>query len=438
MARKEFWLVLMVSVLLGIVMLGCASTAQVAVQNPPEYNTASVKLLGIETETTRSSEAAIGQAWETQITQAVQATNRYTVITPDQTQRLLNAGATGSSLIGKLDAYLKASIDTITGGIEPEQYQAKNAEGAVVTLTRYKQALNLTCTFQLLNASTGTIIGGPTTKTYSFNETQNDAKQLTAQVQIVRNIITQQVIPDLNKLIAPYTTMLKLKFMQDKMKDEQMKEAGKIFNNGKGDTKQAVALWQSIYEKTGNVAAGYNAALGTYVMGDLAGAVRMMQAVYTATGNAEAGAQLNQLQSIYAKQMAAQQQSTTQSPIDKAVSDAESQLKTLIPANSRVAFFNTSSSDKDTVDYAINKISQELGNGMTIVDRESIAAVMQEQNLQLSGAVSDDSMVGIGHTIGADIMIMSSITGQGTMRSLNFRILKVETSEMVKNISIQF
>ncbi len=425
------------SALIVLVSLAsCASTARVSVQNPSLWDTSGIKLLGIQTSVERGVGNETANEWESQIRQTVSGLGRYTVIDPGQTAYLLRLN---SSLIGQMDAVLITSIDSFTVTDSVDSREVKDSEGNVTAIryTYYRKA-RMVCTFALRNASNRAEIARES-KTYESSESKSSTDELTPSNSIARSLISSKAMSDLRVLIAPYTTMVTLKFMKDKMKDPQMKLADEIFNNGRGNTREAVALWQRIYEHTGNVAAGYNAALGTRVAGDLPAAISMMQQVYSATGNADAATQVSQMQTALGKERAVALQTNSQSKLDKALSQAESGLKAAAPEHARVGFVNISQTEKDVVDLCIDEISLRLMNTgeITVVDRSQTSLLMEEQNFQLSGAVSDDTIVSIGHTLGANVLVVVSITGSGTLRRLNFRVLDVETSKVLDIISIE-
>jgi hypothetical protein len=64
--------------------------------------------------------------------------------------------------------------------------------------------------------------------------------------------------------------------------------------------------------------------------------------------------------------------------------------------------------------------------------------IRQEQNFQLSGDVSDDSAVSIGHMIGANVVIVGSITTITSRGRITIRALDVETGEVIAIVSDQF
>jgi hypothetical protein len=165
----------------------------------------------------------------------------------------------------------------------------------------------------------------------------------------------------------------------------------------------------------------------------------MMQEVVNSSGNSQAMRELSAMQTALGEQSAVSAYSNTQSVYDQAVAQAKSQLEAAIPSGSRIAFFNVSTGDTAIVNQMIDSVSQGIisAGSLSIIDRSNISNIMLEQNFQLSGVVSDDSVVSIGKIAGANAIILAAITGQGTLRQLSLRVLNVETAEVMTIITIK-
>ncbi|MCL2763100.1 MAG: CsgG/HfaB family protein, partial [Treponema sp.] len=73
-----------------------------------------------------------------------------------------------------------------------------------------------------------------------------------------------------------------------------------------------------------------------------------------------------------------------------------------------------------------------------MVERARIDQILQEQNFQISGMVSDDTAVSIGKFLGAQVIIIGDISGSGNTRRLVFRALDVETGKIMGISSERF
>ncbi|MDR1399352.1 MAG: penicillin-binding protein activator LpoB [Treponema sp.] len=122
---------------------------------------------------------------------------------------------------------------------------------------------------------------------------------------------------------------------------------------------------------------------------------------------------------------------------------AESQLKTItdrayeilsgnIPENAALAFISTSSGNNDREEFIVDELVMKFVNSSkyNVVDRKTLDIIRKEQNFQLSGDVNDDSIVSIGHLIGAEIIITVGINNDGMVNYLRIKALDVETAKI--------
>ena len=75
------------------------------------------------------------------------------------------------------------------------------------------------------------------------------------------------------------------------------------------------------------------------------------------------------------------------------------------------------------------------GYKYTLVERQAMGEILKEQGLQQSGCVSSECAVEVGAALGAQLIIIGSISQVGTIFSVNARMLDVETSRIIKSIN---
>ena len=122
---------------------------------------------------------------------------------------------------------------------------------------------------------------------------------------------------------------------------------------------------------------------------------------------------------------------------------AESQLKTIIdrayeilsgniPKNTTLAFISISTWNNNREEFIVDELIMKFVNSSkyNVVDRKTLDIIREEQNFQLSGDVSDDSIVSIGHLIGAEIIITVGINNDGMVNYLRLKALDVETAKI--------
>lgn len=128
-----------------------------------------------------------------------------------------------------------------------------------------------------------------------------------------------------------------------------------------------------------------------------------------------------------------QGQTGSNSGIDKAVGRASQRLINDLPEKSRLAIINVLSNSGDLSTQVVDELEYQLvfSKKFTIVNRNSLDTIRREQNFQMSGNVSDESVVSIGKILGASIVITGSITETGKNHRLIIRALDVKTAEII-------
>jgi hypothetical protein len=102
-----------------------------------------------------------------------------------------------------------------------------------------------------------------------------------------------------------------------------------------------------------------------------------------------------------------------------------------------VAIIGFQSETPQFTNRVIDDLTNKLVNGnVRMVDRQNLEEIHAEQNYQLSGYVDDDSAVSIGHELGATAIIMGHGENMTDYYRFNFRMLSVETAEILVQSSV--
>jgi hypothetical protein len=103
-----------------------------------------------------------------------------------------------------------------------------------------------------------------------------------------------------------------------------------------------------------------------------------------------------------------------------------------IPGSASIAVISIASPGPEEGEFAVEELILFLVNSKkySIVDRQSLNLIREEQNFQLSGEVDDDTAVSIGHLTGAEIVITGSISPYGAAKYLRLKALDVETGQI--------
>ncbi len=75
-------------------------------------------------------------------------------------------------------------------------------------------------------------------------------------------------------------------------------------------------------------------------------------------------------------------------------------------------------------------------NVYQIISRSKMDEILNEQKFQLSGCVSDECIVQVGETLGAQYILVGTIGYFGETYTLDIRIINVETAEITRSAKL--
>jgi hypothetical protein len=109
-----------------------------------------------------------------------------------------------------------------------------------------------------------------------------------------------------------------------------------------------------------------------------------------------------------------------------------------LSGNSPIALLKFESSSERFSLRIINDLTELfINDNITVVDRQHMETILQEQNFQLSGYVSDESAVSIGYMLGAQSIIIGSGENMVDYYHLQFRMIGVESAIVQAQISLR-
>ncbi|MDR1624915.1 MAG: hypothetical protein LBT33_00105 [Spirochaetia bacterium] len=117
--------------------------------------------------------------------------------------------------------------------------------------------------------------------------------------------------------------------------------------------------------------------------------------------------------------------------LEEAIRQAGDAIGAGLPRNAAAAVFRIDSDSGSLSDHIEEELAGHLVNKKTLlmVDRKNVDAIKKEQELQLSGEISDESIQAIGKMLGVRFIITGSFTDMGG--NYRFRVQAVEVSTAV-------
>jgi TolB-like protein len=118
--------------------------------------------------------------------------------------------------------------------------------------------------------------------------------------------------------------------------------------------------------------------------------------------------------------------------LDQTIQKAAENLGANLEANIKIAMINYTSTSNALSEYVLDELGGALVNirKVSVIDRRELDIIRLEENFQLSGEVSDESMVSIGKKLGAQMIVTGSLRDLGSEYRFTARILNVETARV--------
>ena len=130
-----------------------------------------------------------------------------------------------------------------------------------------------------------------------------------------------------------------------------------------------------------------------------------------------------------------QQNNTTNQSLalDSALFEGSKYLASRISYKSKVAVVNIQSPTNNLTNYIIDSLLMHLVNEdkFLLIERSELNILEKEQHYQLSGMVSDETAVSIGKQLGTQFIITGSILPLDDKYSLRFKVINVETAQII-------
>ncbi|MDR2150201.1 MAG: hypothetical protein LBO67_05200 [Spirochaetaceae bacterium] len=426
--------------LIGITSLSCATSIPIQITKVPTMDTSGISRLAVmpfRTSDTSALQALIAQALTLYSEQRILETKRFIMVDPSQIARLQADGTSLTTMVDALFTGALISFTVIDSSHEIEKYYPETKTFKTVTL--YERVVSLEYSYQLIRTWDNSIVD-KIVKSGETSDSKTDKYELKKPYLLAQEII-DTTLRYLARDLSPWVVTEQIQLAQDTSKDKniknQMKEAERLVKEGSYQT--ALSAYNTLYTRTNNFAAGYNAAILIWVTGNLEGAIDRMQELAAVSGNPKAAAELAYLKQVHAESQTIEQKYTgpAESLSVSALRQVSEGIIQALSSNAIIMIMNVSQTEQDFVDSIIDGITAQIieSKTITVVDRQNRDLREAEQQFQLSGSVSDDSAVSIGHELGVSVIITCALTGTGTLRRLTVKAIDVETGKITYQVS---
>ncbi|MDR0600982.1 MAG: hypothetical protein LBG42_01240 [Treponema sp.] len=124
--------------------------------------------------------------------------------------------------------------------------------------------------------------------------------------------------------------------------------------------------------------------------------------------------------------------------LPEAIRQAGSAIEAGLPRNAAATVFKIDSDSGPLSNHIEEDLTEYLVNKKTLlmIDRKNVDAIKKEQELQLSGGISDKSIQAIGKMLGVRFIITGSFTGTGGNYRLGVQAVNVSTAVIEASASV--
>jgi hypothetical protein len=333
-----------------------------------------------------------------------------------------------------VDALFRGNIITLT--VDNSSRQAKRINYKTkeeYTVTVYERRVNLEFQYNIERTRDGSIIGPIRKRDSAYDSADNNQGSLNSPESMVRGIIERNM-RRLAQDVAPYTVTERRSLMKETSKDKAIKERAKNADQWvkDGNYKVAQEAYLAIYQETFSFAAAYNACLLIAAQGEKEMASEFMQRVYIDTGNPKANVEVARLKTEMENAGIAAAYIENLGQRDKLITFVVNEITDKLPKGAKPAILNNSRDEKTLADSIVQGITAGLlTRNITVVERSNQALLAAERAYQLSGNVSDDSLISIGNEVGLTTFILVSVSGSFNTRRLSVRMIDVEKNTVL-------
>jgi len=385
----------------ALCLAGCATYVPIkSVRMPTINGMDTVKNLGIRDFENRSGSSVGSQLayYLSDIAKSrIPATGKFTIVAPNDP----NA-----------DGVFFGEIRNVTAKDSSTQNSYKDKNGNTITYTTYTREVSVEFVYGVNNARTNMPFGTVPKRGSDSSSSRDDPSGLTDIVSLAKRIVDSQM-RSLEQDLVPVIVSTNRELMKETSKDKAVKQLMKMAETlvKSGSLEDALVQYDQIAGDYGSVAARTNAGI-------------IREAI---ASDAAASAKMTQLDSDRA------------GLADKAVKNAVDSLNSKLSSGAKITIMKTNSTERNMLDYVVDKMTTTIVHAerLTVIDRSNQALIDAEQQFQLSGNVSDNSIVSIGRQLGVKYIVLCWISGQSSGRQLNLRVLNVETSQIIDQSSFE-
>jgi TolB-like protein len=121
---------------------------------------------------------------------------------------------------------------------------------------------------------------------------------------------------------------------------------------------------------------------------------------------------------------------TSQMSLADAIEKSAFEISEAFPAKTKIVIIKFDSMATELSEYIMEELNGMLiqQKKLTVIDRANLALIAQEMAFQMSGKVSDESMIGVGKMLGAQYIAVGSLEDASNAYRYRINVINVESS----------
>jgi hypothetical protein len=329
---------LWILILLGFVF-GCSTSIPVTVTKPAEINMsgnrviavldfaypisgktisgkdllewAISKLTGLDLPTKLNLEQRVAEHTTSQVIVTLLNTGYFQLVSPQDVAQAMQGGINSNTTAVDIGKAVKAQaivngelylLDTKDQEWNEERTitDASTGQEKTVLVPMIRRTAWVGMSYQVVNTATGNIVASRSFEDQISSERELEDKRDLPDAEDMYESIIDSFMPKMAKQLAPYQVREHRTLMRDKTKDPRLEQADELVKGKVYDT--ALEIFLEVWQQTGNVAAGFNAAILYEVTGQLEAAISQMKSVVDRTADKKAMREYNRLLTVKQEQ----------------------------------------------------------------------------------------------------------------------------------------
>lgn len=404
--RKNL-MIIAIGVIIAIGLMGCATQVPIKSVRSPTINTTDIQRLAFKPFENKSGAggsvgAQLAQYLADRTSQQIMSFGKFTIV---------------ASSDPNADGVFTGEIRSIEANDSQQQREkkVKDKDDNEITIveTTYRRDVSVGFMYSVISSRTGMPVGTVTKQGTTYDSNTRSSGELKDPLTLAKSVVDSQ-LRTLQQDVVPTIVSTNRPLMKETSKDKNVKQLMKTAQAlvKQSNYEEAIRLYDEIAGEYGSVAAKSNASL-------LRGAIAS---------------------DIAAREDLAARFSDTDGLAEKAAKGAVDLLNSKLPSGSNIIIMKESSRQESSrIDYVVDQITKSIiqkGN-LKVVDRSNQVLINTEQEYQLSGNVSDDTIVSIGHQLGAKYIVICRISGEMSLRRLTVKVLNVETAQITNQTDFE-